>query len=65
MKGKLVLLVVYGMGDAEPGSIAQANVGMLLKAISCASALLKMCASKAVTLAPSTDTRILVKNRPL
>ena len=33
MKGKSVLLVVHGMGDAEPGSIAQANVGMLLKAM--------------------------------
>ena len=33
MKGKSVLLDVHGMGDAEPGSTAQANVGMLLKAM--------------------------------
>jgi hypothetical protein len=33
MKGKSVLLVVHGMGDAEPGSTAQANVGMPLKAM--------------------------------
>ncbi|HAG54840.1 MAG TPA: hypothetical protein EYM41_08650 [Dehalococcoidia bacterium] len=33
MKGKSVLLVVHGMGDAEQGSTAQANVGMLLKAM--------------------------------
>ena len=33
MKGKSVLLVVHGMGDAEQGPTAQANVGMLLKAM--------------------------------
>ena len=33
MKGKSILQVVHGMGDAEQGSTAQANVGMLLKAM--------------------------------
>ena len=33
MKDKSVLQVVHGMGDAEQGSTAQGNVGMLLKAM--------------------------------